>query len=99
MNSYRGALKRARDSGWGAPSRDEKWTLVFVNGRDAHTLKAAENLGFEVQDVCGVREDKLLDPYQTRKSPATMPLLLRAGDDGLIKDVQDLMAASNGGAK
>ena len=99
LNSYRGALKRARDSGWGAPSRDEKWTLVFVNGRDAHTLKAAENLGFEVQDVCGVREDKLLDPYQTRKSPATMPLLLRAGDDGLIKDVQDLMAASNGGAK
>jgi hypothetical protein len=72
---------------------------VFVNGRDAHTLQAAKNLGFEVQDVCGVREDRLLDPYQTRKSPASAPLLLKTGDDGLVKDVQDLMVVSNGGAK
>jgi hypothetical protein len=99
LNSYREALKRARDSGWGSANRGDKWTLVFVNGRDANTLAAAENLGFQVQDVCGVREDMLLDPYQTRKSPATAPFLLKAGDDGLVRDVQDLMAVSNGGAK
>jgi hypothetical protein len=99
LKSYTQALKRARDTGWGSTNKDAKWTLVFVNGRDAHTLAAAENLDFEVQDVCGVREDMLLDPYQTRKNPAAVPLLIKAGDDGLVKDVQDLNVISNGGVK
>lgn len=99
LNSFRQPLERAHDSGWGATNKGDKWTLVFVNGRDAHTIATVEKLSFDVQDVCGVREDLLLDPYQTRKSSTTMPFLLKADDDGVVKDVEDLMAVSIGSAK
>jgi hypothetical protein len=99
LSGYTQALKRARRSGWGSTNKGDNWTLVFVNGRDAGTLAAAENLDFDVHDVCGIREDSLLDPYQTRKSPGTEPLLLKADDNGIVTDVENLMALSNRSAK
>jgi hypothetical protein len=99
LNGYRESLKRARGNGWGSTGKGDGWTLVFVNGLDANTVAIARNLGFEAKSVCGVREDKLLDPYQTRKGTAMVPLLLNVGDDGIVKDVQDLMTISNGGLK
>lgn len=99
LNSYRELLKKARQSSWVSRDSDGKWTLVFVNGRDPHTLAAARDLGLEVGDVCGVREDSLLDPYQTRKNSTTVPLLLRAGKDGIVDDVQELRSVANGGVQ
>jgi hypothetical protein len=57
----------------------------------------AKNLGFEGKSVCGVREDKLLDAYQTRKVPRWDCSL--SGDDEIVKDVQKLTTVSNGGAQ
>lgn len=99
LNGYRESLTRARASAWGASANRDPWTLVFVNGLDGNTVAIARNLGFEGKSVCGVREDKLLDPYQTRKGAAMVPLLVSVGDDEIVKDVQQLTAVSKGGAK
>jgi hypothetical protein len=96
LNSYREQLKRARVSSWASNAQNDKWTLVFVNGRDGRTVALAQDLGFQVHDVCGVRGDVLVDPYQTRKNPGTEPLLLRVGNGGVVDDVQELWAVSSG---
>jgi hypothetical protein len=97
LSSYREELQRARQSAWAHNNEKDRWTLVFVNGSDAHTMAAAQNLGFEIGDVCAVREDALLDPYQTRKNPSTSPLLLKVTGEGVVEDVQELRSISDGG--
>jgi hypothetical protein len=99
LNSYREALNRARENSLRSNGPDEKWALVFINGRDAHVVAEAQNLGFSRRDVCAVREDILLDPYQTRKSATTVPLLLRTDENGMVTEVRDLRVLSSGGAQ
>lgn len=99
LNGYRESLTKARVSGWGSSANRDPWTLVFVNGLDGNTAAIAKNLGFGGKSVCGVREDKLLDPYQTRKGATMVPLLVSVGDDEIVKDVQKLTTVSKGGAQ
>ena len=99
LNGYRESLMKVRVSGWGSSANRDGWTLVFVNGLDGNTVAMVKNLGFEGKSVCGVREDKLLEPYQTRKGATMGPLLVNVGDDEIVKDVQKLTTVSNGGAQ
>lgn len=99
LNSYKKSLEKARRTAWGSSGPDGRWILVFVNGRDARAVAHAGELGFRDSEVCGVREDILLDPYQTRKSPATAPLLLLTDEKGVVTEVRDLIAISGGDSK
>jgi hypothetical protein len=99
LNGYKKFLKRAHDAGWGSTAPADKWTIVFANGFDAHVLASMKDVGFDILDICGVREDKLLDPYQTRQGLAAVPVLLKAGEDGIVSKVEGLTAVSTGGEK
>ena len=99
LRGYREFLKRAHENYPLPGGSHEDWTFVFVNGRDAHTLASAQDVGFPLRDVCGVREDKLLDPYQTRKNAATVPILIHADENGLITDVRNLTTLVSGGVE
>jgi len=99
INGYGAQIKKARASNWGTSMPGEGWTLVFINGKDGHVVTQAQALGFSEKDICAVRQDILLDPYQTRKNPDTVPLVVRTNENGLIIEVRELTEFSSGGQK
>lgn len=60
LNNYRIQLSAARKLVVGGGVTPNRWTVVFLGGRDASAEALAQSLSFQASDVCTVRESLAL---------------------------------------